>query len=286
MDLPETFEKVRPSVVALASLAIPESLRFGPHQGIPRVIGTGFVVDPRGIVLTAGHVARTLRALPKNPATGNHAAVAIVFSESVRVGDGLELRPSWVDVRTYSFLETFTTESEIFYGERVPDLAFVQLGVRDLPALSITAEPNAIRAGLPVAFAGFPLGSDGLVLQIDDRDPILLQMMPFLRHGIISSVHPFPCPRPHGFTIDVMSHGGASGAPIFSADDPRILGMLYAGVPGEHRLTYALPDHLLHWAVRAALSDGTLDVNGIPTLAEYQASHQSPDGWVTDTSGT
>lgn len=280
MDLPETFDRVLPSVVALASLAIPESLHFGPNQGIPQVIGTGFVVDARGIVLTAGHVARRLSALPKNPTTGKHGAAAIVFSEPVRVEDGLELRPLWVDVRSYSFLETFTTESETFYGEHVPDLAFVQLGVRDLPVLALRAEPNVIRAGLPVAFAGFPLGSEGLVLRIEEQDPILLQMMPFLRHGIISSVHPFPCPQPHGFTIDVMSHGGASGAPIFSCDDPSVLGMLYAAFEGEHRLTYALPGHLLHWAVKAGLSDGTLDVGGIPTFDEYQASHQSPDGWI------
>jgi hypothetical protein len=165
MGLPETFERVLPSVVALASLAIPEGLHLGPSHGIPQVIGTGFVVDPRGIVLTAGHVARSLRALPTNPTTGQHAAAAIVFSEPVRVGDGLELRPSWVDVRGYSFLETFTTASETFYGERIPDLAFVQLGVRDVPALPINHAPNTIRAGLPVAFAGFPLGSDGLVTQ-------------------------------------------------------------------------------------------------------------------------
>ena len=243
-------------------------------------------MDERGIVLTAGHVTRSLSALPKNPTTGKHAAAAIVFSEPVRVGDGLQLRTSWVDVPRYSLLETFTTESETFYGERIPDLAFVQLGVRNLPVLSIRAEPNVIRAGMAVAFAGFPLGSDGLVLRIDGQDPMLLQMMPFLRHGIISSVHPFPCPQPHGFTIDVMSHGGASGAPIFSCDDPRVLGMLYAAIEGEHRLTYALPGHLLHWAVDAALSDGTLDVGGIPTFVEYQASHQRQDGWILNAART
>lgn len=40
MSLPETAERVLPSVVALASLAIPESLHFGPGHGMPQVIGT------------------------------------------------------------------------------------------------------------------------------------------------------------------------------------------------------------------------------------------------------
>lgn len=222
-------------------------------------------------------------AVPKHPVTGEHGAAAVVFSEPVRVSDGLELRPLWVKVRTYSFLESFTTAGDRFYGERVPDLAFVQLGVRNLPVLSLRSDPNVVRSGLPVAFAGFPFGSEGLVLRLEDQEPILLQMMPFLRHGIISSVHPFPCPQPHGFTIDVMSHGGASGAPIFGHEDSGVLGMLYASIRGEHRLTYALPGHLLQWAANAALSDGTLNVDGVPTLGEYQASGESPDGWVFET---
>ena len=195
----------------------------------------------------------------------------------------MELQPAWVKVKGYSLLESFTTATDTFYGERIPDLAFVQLGVRELPALSFRSEPNVIRSGLPVAFAGFPFGSEGLVLKLDDVEPILLQMMPFLRHGIISSVHPFPCPQPHGFTIDVMSHGGASGAPIFGNDNAGVLGMLYAAIPGEHRLTYALPGHLLKWATDSALSDDSFSVDGVPTLAEYQASGESPEGWVFGT---
>lgn len=109
------------------------------------------------------------------------------------------MKPVWIEVKGYSFLETFTTNEGIFYGEKLPDLAFVQLAIRDVPALSFCAEPNAIRMGLDVAFAGFPFGSDGLLLRIDDQPPIVVQATPFLRHGVISSVHPFPCPQPHGF---------------------------------------------------------------------------------------
>jgi hypothetical protein len=277
MGLPETFERVLPSVVALVSLAIPESLRFEPGHAIPNVLGTGFVVDSRGIVLTAAHVARSLRALPLNPETGRHAAAAIVFSEPDKVDGGFELRASWVEIRKYSMLDNFTTAG-VFYGEATPDIAFVQLAVRDLPAVTFRAEPNTLRAGLEVAFAGFPLGSEALVLRLESK-PRLVQMMPFLRHGIISSVQPFPCPEPHGFTVDVMSHGGASGAPIFGWNDERVLGMLYAAFEGDERVTYALPDHLLRWATKEALTDPTLDFSGVPTLAEHRAGTK-PEGWI------
>ena len=76
-----------------------------------------------------------------------------------------------------------------------------------------------------------------------------------------------------------MSHGGASGSPIFRRDDPAVLGMLYAAFEGEARLTYALPGHLLHWAVGAALADGTLNVEGIPSLNEYRRHSHALDAW-------
>jgi hypothetical protein len=78
----------------------------------------------------------------------------------------LEIKPLWIEVKSYSFLENFTTNEGIFYGEKLPDLAFSQLGVRDLLALTFCAEPGAIRVGVDVAYAGFPFGSDGLLLRI------------------------------------------------------------------------------------------------------------------------
>jgi hypothetical protein len=250
---------------------------------IPQIQGTGFVVDGRGIVLTAGHVARLLQKVPRHPITGEHGAAAILFSEPTREGGELAARPLWVKIKSYSFLESFTTESGIFYGERLPDLAFLQLSVRDVPALSFVSTPNVIRTGRPIAFAGYPFGSRGLVLRLEDQEPILLQMTPFLRQGIISSVHPFPCPEPHGFTIDAMSHGGASGSPIFGQESPGVLGMLYAGFEGENRLTYALPGSLLKWATDTAVSDASFNISGVPTAEEYRAACTSPEGWVFST---
>src|SRR5262245_46200513 len=127
MDLTETAAIACRSIVALGSLAVPTRLRFGSSDDIPHIIGTGFVVDARGVVMTAGHVARALSSLPKHPATGKHAAVAILFGEPARVRDGLEMKPLWIEVKGYSFLETFTPNEGIFYGEKLPDLAFVQL---------------------------------------------------------------------------------------------------------------------------------------------------------------
>jgi hypothetical protein len=44
MDLTETAAVVSRSIVALGSLAVPIRFRFGPNDGVPPIIGTGFVV--------------------------------------------------------------------------------------------------------------------------------------------------------------------------------------------------------------------------------------------------
>ena len=56
------------------------------------------------------------------------------------------------------------------------------------------------------------------------------QLGPFIRRGIVSSVYPFSTPKPHGFTIDIMQQRGSCGSPLFAADSPKVVGMMWGGV--------------------------------------------------------
>ncbi len=253
--LQETFEAVRPSIVAFASRLVATEL--GGVPVFPRIIGTGFVVDSRGIVLTNSHVVKALEALPRHPVTGARSDIAIVWTNVQAFEEGHTLPVLLVDVRATSDITSFTSSGP-FYGEAVPDIAFVQLKVRDIPALPLSTEPGTIRMGLPVATAGFPLGSDPLVVYGK-----VTQITPFLRQGIVSSVYPFPCPYPHGFTVDIMSQEGASGSPIFLNDRPTVVGMVHAGFPGTN-VTIAIPSTLLSQAL--AQCSEPLDLKGTPTL--------------------
>jgi hypothetical protein len=101
------------------------------------------------------------------------------------------------------------------------------------------------------------------------------QLIPFLRHGIVSSVLPYDCPSPHGFTIDVMSQGGASGSPIFLTELPLVVGILHAGFPGTN-FTYAVPARWIADALKQ-LTSSPLDVTGVPTVRE-QIARASEEG--------
>ena len=279
MCLTETFESVRPSIVALGTRAA--ITRQGQTPVFPTILGTGFFVDDRGIVLTNRHVAEALQRVPRHPRTGASSAFAIVYGQVEASNDEHGLGMNFVEINGYSLPDTFTFDGD-FYGQPMPDLAFLQLNVRDVPALQIESEPNTLRIGLPIATAGFALGTSALVVY-----QRVNQITPLLRHGIVSSLYPFPCPSPHGFTVDIMTQGGESGSPIFLTDAPRVVGLLHAGFDNTN-ITMALPPAMLAQALTACLDAAELDLASVPTLHSLHKAG-STDGridWELFTSTT
>jgi len=111
-----------------------------------------------------------------------------------------------VDVVNWCVLGEFQS-SDRWYGNTVPDLGFVHLGVREVPFLQLATEDFFVKVGMAIATIGFPMGTLPLTAL-----GTLNQVTPFLRHGIVSSVYPFPTAQPHGLTIDIMQQGGSSGS--------------------------------------------------------------------------
>jgi S1-C subfamily serine protease len=249
MGLPETFSIIRPSVVALGSRFAPSSDEAPPH--FPPVFGTGFVIDGRGIVCTNRHVVQILEEQPPG------SAIAVVFPEFDEThGQPVLFR----GVRAWSVLHEFSSSGP-FYGEDLPDIAFVQIDVQGLRPLEFAPDPGTLRIGRSVATAGFGMGAAPIV-----TFGKVTQLTPLLRHGVISSVYPCPCPLPDGFTIDVMTQGGESGSPVFLPDEPKVVGMVAGGF-GNTNITVCLPGHILHESIRAAMSD-KLDFRGVPCLSD------------------
>lgn len=268
MLLTQANAKVRRSIVAFASKAVITQERKAP--AFPTIIGTGFVVDDRGIVATNRHVVRALERLPTHPRTGASAAMVLAFSEVEAAGEGRAMKVVFVSLRRWDKLTTLKPKEE-FYGEPLPDLAFAQVNVRGLPVLPLATNDGAWEVGRLVATAGFPLGSDALAIY-----GRINQVSPILRAGTIASVYPFPCPRPHGFTVDIMTLGGESGSPIFSIEDASAVGLLHAGFSGTN-ITLAIPSWLVAEALQAYLESTPLDFADVPTL-ENLTSGRPPDG--------
>ena len=256
------FTTTRPSVVALGS----KLTRAHPDTApvLPEILGTGFVVDSRGLIVTNRHVAQALLELPRHPKTGESAAMALLFDD-VQQREGQEvLGLSMLEIKHYMLLTEFTWTAE-YYGDPLPDIALLQLNARNLPALELATEPGSWQVGTQIATLGYAMGREAMAVY--NR---INQVTPFLRSGIISSVWPFPMSKPHGLTIDSMSQGGQSGSPILAVEALLVLGLLYAGFAGTN-ITIAVPSHIVASAVAKMLELDQFEFDCVPTLQEVRS---------------
>lgn len=252
-----------------------------PH--FPTIVGTGFLVDRSGVAATNRHVTDLFKSLPPNPRTGASSLAAVLFLPGA---DGLSWQMLVVDVCAWKALSEFSS-SEKWYGNTVPDIGFVQLGVHEVPTLTLASERGYLNVGMAVATIGYPMGS--LPLTALGK---LNQVSPFCRHGVISSVFPFPNPLPHGFTMDIMQQGGSSGSPVLRPEDGAVVGMMSSSVVdwGHARspqaefaymmntnLSIAEPAHIIKKALDELKSAGDWPAsNSFPTLEALRAQHPQP----------
>ncbi len=218
MDLAETFQSVAPGVVAIAQTMVYSLDGAVPLS--PTILATGLIVDSTGIVATNRHVIECFANIPVHPKTGKRAVAVILFHYGQTEEGKTYVRWVPLSINYHAVLDGFTSAGP-WYGQVVPDLGFIQLSVKDVPALPLATEDNYLRVGMSIATVGFPMGDVSLTAWGK-----LNQVTPFLRHGIVSSVFPFSVAQPHGFTIDVLQQGGSSGSPIFYADKPQVVGMM------------------------------------------------------------
>jgi len=296
MTLVEVYKGVAPSVVAFVS----KWAATGPgHEPFaPPIFGTGFLVHEDGVVVTNRHVAELFQKFPKNPATGAPGYGAMLGDYGSTPAENAPGESSFrlmvVDVVWHSSLPE-SAPQDGWFGEPSPDIAFVQLEMRQTPFLKLADRSRDfyVEPGLSIATAGFPMGTVPLTIMGKWN-----QFIPFVRRGVVSSVFPCGIAYPHGFTIDIMQQGGASGSPIFYADDPTVVGMMAAsvldsvGVASEQlsfqiglntNMSVAVPAHIIEQTLRSFFATYPYDRTQLPTMAEWRQRHGPPAdgvGWI------
>jgi hypothetical protein len=278
LDLATLFSNSSPSVLGFIT-----KLSVGPKPYFPEIFGTGFFVDSCGLAATNRHVIDVFTQLRPHPKTGESPLAAFLFFPGE---DGNSWQMLIVDVVAWNAVAEFTSSGE-WYGQTIPDIGFVQMGVREVSALKLATEESYLRIGMEIATIGYPMGN--LPLTALGK---LNQASPFIRHGIVSSLFPFPTALPHGFTMDIMQQGGSSGSPVLRAQDGAVVGMMSSGIPEwriaqsqQARLAYSLntnisiaePAHIIHKALDDFRTTQPMNVDKLPTLAEVRARYPKPD---------
>jgi len=193
-DLPDTIDKVRPSIVAV-----------GIYQpsGSPRqhFRGTGFVVGNGHLVVTNHHV------LP-GKLNGKKREQLAVFS-----GRGGKAR---------------LHEARVLAKDPVHDLALLYISV-PLPAMRLS-ENERVREGTEVAFTGFPIGMAlglypvthrGIVSAISPMAPPQLGSRVLTAKMIRAMRDPYDV-----LQLDATAYPGNSGSPVYDRKSGRVVGVI------------------------------------------------------------
>lgn len=249
MGISAAYKLVKQSIVAFTLKYIPVFDDKTPPPLFPTILGTGFVIREDGVIATNAHVVRAFQKAPRPP--GTPAEEWPVRALMLRMtNQGMLEIP--LEVIGVGMIGGFNP-GKAYYGPKDgPDLAFVHVKARGLPAVQIDFT-SLVEEGMELATAGFPMGTDALT-----APGWLHQLTPTLQQGIVSAVFPFVCQTPHGYSINLMSQGGASGSPVFSCETGAVVGVLYGGLNDialtlrakepykmPTNITYVVPSHYL-----------------------------------------
>jgi hypothetical protein len=122
MTLGETFERVMPSLVAFMIRV--KRIKPGEKPILPTILGTGFVVDERGLVVTNRHVVEEFQKLPPHPKTGASPVVGWMAPEGVKEAPGGHTMPIILaDLVGGATVNQLSFSSGQYYGDPLPDLS-------------------------------------------------------------------------------------------------------------------------------------------------------------------
>lgn len=221
MNLEESYQEVKPAIVAFVPKFHPVFDPQQPSPEFPPIFGTGIIVAD-GIVATNDHVVRAIGRLPKPPNYPKDLwPVTCILLYLIANKGVAAIKIDVLGVFSIEKAEMGTS----YYGPPKPDIAFVRINMKDLPCAQVEYDPRKIKEGREVATAGFPMGTDTLT-----APGYLHQITPTLQKGIISAILPFECDNPHALMINVMTQGGASGSPVFLPESGKVIGVLYGGL--------------------------------------------------------
>ena len=202
-DLPDTIDRIKPSIVVVGSYRNADNPRFSMR-------GTGFAAGNGNLVVTNAHVLGAgVDAAAPPPEASDRAWVV-----QARDGNGR------LQMRRATVLDT----------DPVHDLALLRIDGAALPTLALQ-DSTAVREGQAVAFIGFPIGGvlgyspvthSGMVSSIA---PISLpvasgqQLSPRLIRSLRSGSFDI-------FQLDGTAYPGNSGGPLFDPASGGVLGVL------------------------------------------------------------
>ncbi|MDO8958550.1 MAG: serine protease [Rhodocyclaceae bacterium] len=194
--LPETIERIKPSVVVVGTFNKLRSPQFVMR-------GTGFAVGDGSLIATNAHVIN-------RPERGDAQDILMVLTRN-----GGEVRPR---------------EVRLLASDAEHDLAVLRLAGPPLPALTLRVS-DSVREGQAIAFTGFPIGGALGFSPVTHRG-VIASITPIVLPGGNAgelrdkSIRRLRSGAFHIFQLDATAYPGNSGGPLYDAESGEVLGVI------------------------------------------------------------
>jgi len=220
----DILERIKVATVAMATLNISDKNK--PFT----ILGTGFCIHPRGIVITCEHV---LSAFMDRPIHEQIAETAEPKQDSeshlINIRTLIPHAIFYDSKRSPHQLFAFPVPMDVAMAKTNFDLGMIRLQPHSafkngFPQLQV-GDYSDIYEGMEIWTCGFPLGS-----HLQEQ---LGTITSSFTKGIISSIIPSPdTAQEHlkGFQLNLTATHGNSGGPVFSPETGRVYGVLQLGV--------------------------------------------------------
>ena len=236
MRLPQIIERARDSVVqityTITGLPHEDLVRLGARGAVWSFpLGTGFVLNDDGYVVTAKHVVDAIAQTAADIPNGRHL-VGVGFNYPNREGSGLGHRGSFSVIL---FDTAATSERHDLALLKLRANPFRQSVEERTSSTGAVYTPRASQLaterpadGDPVAICGYPL-----------REAVLVSTAGAVASAWSTDLRGVLRRAPNGgyepvdvadrYLLDVQSNGGNSGGPVVRLADGAVIGLLVAG---------------------------------------------------------
>lgn len=195
---------------------------------IVTILGTGFFIDPKGILITAKHVFDDCKTTQKYYSRVEKIETNIAAFRPITTQTTLDFDKGLIkNIKSIKF----SFKNKIFPLFSI-DLAYGLLATPfpDLNPLSIEP-PTKLETMNQIGMCGFPAGRHSLDTKGEHMG---LRFSSTFQLGRIGSLLPFDdAPNPYGVQTDIIGVGGSSGSPLVDPATGSVLGLAQKVLPAN-----------------------------------------------------
>jgi hypothetical protein len=185
------------------------------HNNPSFILGTGFIVNKEGFVLTANHVIIEIKKLLKHYPDHEFASFWITIEHNRITVNKLICENVAIMIPD--------KDSEYYIQEEVDIALMIPKIYINTKYLEIKIDPLEIYS--EVCICGYPGGNNSLYIA-DPKKQYSYRFSPMMLFGRISTLIPFDTQNPvKAIQTDIISTGGSSGSPIIDPSDAKVIGI-------------------------------------------------------------